>query len=520
MKKHFSTSSWISTQRSLLFKILFCFIVTCFLLATSFAYHNKVASFHFVDEEDNFVLGKYLLEGKKVYGNLFSHHQPLAYVFSAGIQKATHPNSIYLLLKWHRDIMILLTIAGSLLLTWRFGLRMLFFIFIFELTKIYLLGNIFLSESLVIYPLVYVVALLLSHQKSLRRAEHLLFGVCLSLIILLLAPLWPLCILLSLLYVQKFHFKHLPLVLLGGLPPLLVSLFFISLPQYFYNVFYINFFYYIPLDSHHSTLVNVLLAFLSPLISFIFFDHRTSTLSIAQTCSLVLVVASGFLIKKKRMYLPMTAFLALGFSNIRYVPIGQEFYNGFHLLPWYALIIMFTGYALVEVFTLAKSRNVKIVVLMMVFVLFGLAVKESLPTLWRKADTQHDLYVNYSTQFTMGEAVSIMKTKGDTLFVAPDEWLVYWQANIQPASTMINYYPWMTKVPHLRAEVESTFQNRPPTFFYLHGSSLDLEKYLAEYNVLSKDGQRTSLFVRKKKLSSLTPAQKEALSFHHFEVQK
>src|SRR3989344_1765887 len=88
------------------------------LIFLGYFYENKVFYIHFVDEEDNLVLGKYLTRGEKLYSDLFSHHQPLAYIISAGIQKTTDPNSIALLIKRHREFLIVWSAIWLLLLTW------------------------------------------------------------------------------------------------------------------------------------------------------------------------------------------------------------------------------------------------------------------------------------------------------------------------------------------------------------------------------------------------------------------
>ena len=78
-------------------------LLILFLSITTFFYLNKVFSFHFVDEDHNFALGKYLLQGEILYRDFFTNHQPMETIGSALIQKSTNPPNIAQLVKRHRQ---------------------------------------------------------------------------------------------------------------------------------------------------------------------------------------------------------------------------------------------------------------------------------------------------------------------------------------------------------------------------------------------------------------------------------
>ena len=115
-----------------LFKILSFLILLFFLLINGYFYQNKALALHFVDEEYNFVLGRQIIEGRKLYSEAFLNHQPLAPILSVPIQKITKPNSIFLLVKHHREAMIVYGILWLIFLYFRFGLAVLVFAPIFE----------------------------------------------------------------------------------------------------------------------------------------------------------------------------------------------------------------------------------------------------------------------------------------------------------------------------------------------------------------------------------------------------
>ena len=136
---------------------------------------------------------------------------------------------------------------------------------------------------------------------------------------------------------------------------------------------------------------------------------------------------------------------------------------------------------------------------------------------------QRDWYVNYSNQFTIGEAIKIMKNEqkesGETLFVIPDEWLIYWQSGFKLPVKINTYYPWMDKIPKLKNNFETMFLASPPTFLYCDcPKDLPIRLYLVNYDQLIKNGQNSSLFVLKSKLEDLSKDQIDKLKYYGFEI--
>lgn len=501
-------------------RIVLLGLTLVFLLITGFFYQNKALSLHFVDEEDNMILGDYLLKGDKLYSDLFSHHQPFAYVLSAGIQKVFQPDSIFLLIKRHREVVITLSILFSVILVFRFGVSALLTVSVYELTKIFLLGNLFLSESLVVYPLLYLFFVVWS-QKKLNKLETIFIGFLFAFCFFTIAPLWPvLLLLLGILHFKaKFDFKTFALLIIGALPILLICLFFSSIRDYFFNVFYINFKYYIPSDGTKPSLINLLKSLVSPYLVFVKGVEKTPILHIIQTITVVFTFFSIILLRAKKYWLVFLSFIVLMLANIRFVQPGLDYYRGFHLLPWFAILISSTFLMAGTVWKSNKNKILKIASIFFISILFFVAFQKSKDVLFRKVDLNNSWYINYSAQFSLGEAVRIMREDGEALFVAPDEWLIYWQADIEHASKMINYYAWMTHVPELSNEVNKTFEEYPPVYFYCKCPEGYINPNFYEgYEEMIKDGRSTSLFVKTKKLDSLNSEQTEKLKFFGFKI--
>lgn len=503
-------------------RILLLLAVIALFLLTGKAYQNQSLSFHFVDEEDNIVLGNYLLKGEKLYSDLFSHHQPLAYVFSAGVQKTTEPNTLYLLIKRHREAIIAWSFFWAVLLVWRFRLLMLLTLLIYEPLKIFLLGNLFLSESLVVYPLAYMLGWVFL-AKKLYLKEMILLGFCLSLSFLLLSPLWPLLGVLALYIFRKGRLGRAGwLGLLGGSAiPLILVINFISIPDYLFNAFYINFKYYIPMTSRDPLIFTTLKAFASPLLTFINFQNNNATFQVARILSVVLVFSCIFLVKKGNWKLPLLSIVLLGFANIRFVPPGEQGYSGFHIIPWFIALIITTLVSVKLVWKSGVGKLGRLGLLGVLGLLAVIVIRESGQTLFQKKDIARDFYVNYSRQAEFGAAVKIMKGSGDTLFVVPDEWLIYWQADIDHSSKMVNYYAWMSEVPEIKKPLHEIFAKNPPTYFYCDRCQFGyfgLEEFFPNFQRFKKDGKETNLLVLKEKVQDLSPEQKDKLKYYGFEV--
>ncbi|MEA3355665.1 MAG: hypothetical protein U9Q63_04265, partial [Patescibacteria group bacterium] len=127
------------------------------VLIFSFRLHNQRAlSFHFVDEEDHIATADFINQGMELYKDLSVNHQPLVYLGSSVLQKTTKPSSLYHLIKTHRLAMFVYGAIWSILLVWKFGSIGLIFSLFFEGLKFYGFGNLWLMESMAVYPSVYL----------------------------------------------------------------------------------------------------------------------------------------------------------------------------------------------------------------------------------------------------------------------------------------------------------------------------------------------------------------------------
>lgn len=498
--------------------VLFFIIFTLF---TSYFYYQKALSLHFVDEEHNIVLGNFLLKGEKMYEDIFNNHQPLAPIISAGIQKTTDSNSIYLLIKRHREFMIFWTLVWATILIIYFSYKIVPFIVFFELSKIVLLGNLFLSESLIIYPLIFLIGVLIN-DKNIRTWEYIFIGAIFTFITFTFAPIWPVILALFFVLIAKHlraNIKNYLFFLSGVIPVLTLILNFSSITDYFFDTFYINSKYFIPYGVENNTDGITILSFITPILSFLS-QNQSSSKVLINIISLLLIIVFFLLIKNKKYLTTFLIFLILGLANIRYINPSEQFYRGFHLLPWFALLLFFASFHAVSLYKQASKKTKTMLILLMTMGLVQ-SLNIAQQSLFKLNDSQQELYINYSKQFDSGIIVKSIKLEGETMLISPDEWLIYWQADITHPKKLVNFYEWMIRSPELKFIVDDSFANNPPTYVYCDcPESSYLYKYLNRYQKIKKHGGEISLYILDNKLKSLSSEQRQRLKFYGVELKE
>lgn len=495
------------------------FLGVILLSFISYVYFQHIFAFQFVDEEDNLILGHFLLQGQKLYSDLFSHHQPLAYILSALIQWVTTPADIYQLIFTHRFFMILWAFIWGVGLIWRFKEQIVLPLIIFELIKVFILGNLFLSESLVVYPIIYIAAVIFM-QKKIIRIELFFLGFLFSFSGLLLAPIWPLLIFCAgyLIWVKKILKKDLVYVAGGCVLPVVLVSPFIDVSYYFHNVFYINYKYYIPQSAEEKMPLAFVKALFSPLI-ILSSPNTLGTLGfILKMMVPVYLFSMGFLIFKKRYSLFILSVVILTLANLRYYAPYSEYRSGFHLLIWIGLFTFLSGYFFQTSVLQIKNNYLRVILVVIGILLIGGVVVNS-KLLFETHSFQTDFNKNYSEKVMYGEAIKVMKTPEDTLFVIPDEWLLYFQADIRNNNKMVNFYGWMSLVWELNDPVVEKFKLMPPEFFYCDCPEETVLRYSEDYHQMMRNGAKTKLWVLKSRFNQLNDEQKTKIRSLNFQLE-
>lgn len=487
------------------------FLTIILLIIVGFSQKMQALSFPFVDEQDNFAIGKYLLKEEIIYEDIITNHQPLTYILSAAVQKIRPSNTTFSLLVNHRMALFFWTSIWALVLVWYFGLGGFLAVIIFELTKSDMFGNLFLAESMVAYPLLFITGIFLQN-THLEKLTLIILGISFTVVLFTLSPIWPALLLLMLLLIYKLKNQPQKKFIYIALGILIVTLFvakFSSISGYIQQTIFINLTYTIP-QYHDGTykeswVATIFKSFITPVFSFT--KDATSVIWIIRVLTLMLVVNIVLLIRKDKKKLALTVLFLLGLSNIRFIYPGDNPYNSFHLIPWYSLFIFVT--------VMLAIKQKKIVNVALIVIVLMISLRYGVNNLFVKKDMQIEYTTNYSTHTDIGQIIGIMKNSKDTLFVSPNAWLVYWQSDVSHLPKLYGYYTWMSGIPRFHTKITESFEKNPPTFFYCENcKGLDLGKYLSKYQEIKRNGMNANLFVINEKIKGLTDAQKEQLKFY------
>jgi hypothetical protein len=496
-------------------RLIFYWLLLAFFLVGAFRLsQSRSLSFHFVDEEDHMVFASYMNQGFKLYQDLSSNHQPLVYLGSALVQKITQPENIFMLVKKHRQAIFFYAALWSFLLVARFRLLGLVLVGLFEVLKYYLFGNLFLMESLAVYPAIYLFGVMIEMvltNKLVGSWESVFLGLCSFLIIFNLVPLWPWLGLAWLVFWFKnkknFVWQITALILATAIlfaliPPL----------GWFKETVWNNFVYAVPRLSPIKSLTDWLRLIFFPFLALF---SRNSLQS-----AWIRIFFSGWLItflyltlkKDKKAFWLGSGYIFLLLANNRVLSPKAVFYQGFHLLPWLGLLIMLFLFSL----KLWPTRHKKApwLILLMAGWSLPLLLNQSMPY-FGKTNIEQEYYVNYSNFDDFNWAVKSLSQTGDRLAVLTNDSLIYWQSGTVPASRQIVYYAWEHAVPDLEKDYKKVFSQNPPEFIY-GGHEAGLVK--KEYIRVFKNGQATELFIRKDKLENITKEQWNQAARRGFEI--
>jgi len=463
-------------------------------------YSQHFLHISFVDEEDYFLIGKYLNNGIKLYSKYFSHHQPGAYAISGLIQKITKPNSIYLLVKRHRQFMAVWSMGWCLFLVIKYRMRGLLACLAIEAISLTYFKNMFLPESLVIYPLIFGAS-----QVFDDNFDNFWWATCVSFISTLLAPLWPIVLVLFLakLWVKKKYRKEVLKIILGGLTPWLILLPTIDIKNYFYDAIFVNLKYYIPQVDNGSWWLSV-----SRLISLLF--TKSGDIQAITIKLFLIILWIGTVTRFKSNKIKTTLMLVLiVLTDTRRQEITKIGFDGFHGLPWIAMIIWMS----------IKIIPKKLLFMPLVVILFMSDRYWNSNLIKRDLDT--DYYVHYSQQIDVGEPIKIMKKADSKVFVVPDKPLIYWHSDTAPPNKFVFFYKWMNNTGFMRQEIEGSVDKENFDFWVYPWENQDLpgfENYLTKnYVRLKRGGEYVNLYVKQDIIDGLNEEQKMKLSFYNYE---
>jgi hypothetical protein len=481
------------------------FLVLFFFALLFKLYEARIFNIAFADENTNFITGKWIAEGKIFYKDFFFNHQPIPSLISAAVQGFFDPNSIFLLVKRHREFLFFYSLAWIVFLTLRFGKLAVVIGTAVESTKFIFLGNVFLAEGLVVYPLIYLFwSAYRSCDKRIRIIRAELFLICTTFVYIFL-NLLPLLPFLAVNYIaialnknsdRRFFIFSLALILLLAFAVLGL---FVSWKGFFEQAFIVNLLEVAPDEASKgfgSAVFNtLLLPFRILFIQNSSINLLLKSISVAYICSLIMIL------KLRKYRLLFFSLIGVALINLRPIEFGI-FSSGHRFLPFYSILITATVLNLASVI---GQKRLSIEGRFSYFLLITVAVmvvRIAFSEFSGKVDQYSNWYKNYSVDFDYGETIKILSADDDKLMVAPQNDLIYWQSGLEPNSFYFFNLDFMFESKMLANDVYLRWRQNQPDFIYFEDNKKAFEFFdnLSGYQNVLQNGKPSRLYISQDKL--------------------
>lgn len=493
-----------------------------FLIINAAIYlQNQAHSFYFEDETEHVTLAWMMRNyDSTLYRDLSTNHQPLpilvAFLFLSVIKFTTLFRFISLL----RLGMILISAAGAGIVIWRFKLQGLLSVIVLETIKVYFLGYHLLAESLVIYAVVFLTALLIEKifihpaQTSLHdTVDAILSAVAIWIIGFNLAMLWPFLIisLIMLFWVSTNHSKKI----FGLTALILVASIFLVIPpvEWFRESVSNVLTYFLPYQASVTGPTSLWRVLFFPLLAFSNLNTLLGLFLSIQTLILTYSIwQSRKKIKKiKSLLMGLLIYLLIVSLNPRIDQIDVIYYTGFHLLPFLAGYLTLTIAASLWTFQALprKNRTQNLIILTCLFIpLIFISSR------WygEQKDVLTEHIIQYQRFEIIGTAIASLRQPGQNLWVGPIHGYLNLVAHLPLADRQNAHLDWALNSPILYQEFIDEMENHPPDYIYYpdHGHDryyqLILPYLQKEYTSIStQDHKQTEFYILTQNLDVTSP---------------
>lgn len=483
-------------------KLLVFIALFFFLGVMGYLAYNYSQSERFGDETAHFIGGHFILQGKRIYQDLQFNHQPLPYFFSTAAELFTQPKNLYLFIARQREAVFIYAAIWNIIYYFAFGPIFILFTVLFEIIKYFFQGYKVLNETIAVYPLVYMFGVTVESflfKKKPLKISLIIFSISSFIVTFSLLPLWIVIIFLygMLLYSLKknrllWKYAVLPLFVLTT-----ILSYFVSFPHLIKETVINNFIYFLPNSGGNISYVKMIF------LPFASFFPPYSPQKIQVALFILFSIGSCVVAFKKRLLLKyLLVLLVIILTN--FFRVDDYTFSNFHLLPWLG------GVMAVEMFWIKIAKE-KLIILS-VFTVFLLIA--AAPQLLEKKNLATEFFINYSESESYGNAIRVMKNPKDRMLALPNDTLVYWVAEIDVPTRVLEYYPWVYHIPEYNEELIELFKNNPPEFVLNIG--LDpmhkTEEYIlstleTNYQNLYHTGNPSRLYVLKNRLKEVSNKQ-------------
>lgn len=486
--------------------ILFFLLIN---LLSGYIHYNLRLSEKFGDEIFHFYGGHLVLKGIKLYQQVQVNHQPIPHLLSAFSEIFFSQYNLYTFIARHREMVFIYSFIWNLINFVFFGKIALITIALFESLKFYFQGYKNLQETLVSYPLIFLITdvLFLSFNKKDSVLRKIFFSIALFFAVFSFLPTWFAC---GLLFFSRFVMtkKNKFILLLPFL--ILTSLMGTLIPytDYLIETIYNNLFFYVPNSAYGFNLIKI------ALLPFgVFFAPYNNQKLIIGILVVLFFYQLFLLIKSKKFKIAFFLVVLLYLTN--FLQVDEFKFNSFHLLQWVASLISLTvslSFLYLKKFISSWRINFIHIILILISLFFLIDNDYFI----KKKDFNNEFYVNYSPSETYGRVISLLKDKNDQLFVYSNDPLIYYSSGILPSTKVVEYYTWIFNIPKYKKEVLDLFNSRMPEFVVnldlnknqpIEGFILNkLEKHYVNLQHVNKSSH---LYINKEKLKEINFFQKK-----------
>lgn len=497
---------------------LFLFLLIFFAAITKI-YYERVGSFSFGDEWNNFTAAFFMLKGRMLYSHIFYNHQVLPVYISYLIQRLFHPKTMYALVLYHRMFIVLFSFTMDLFLIFRFKKNGILFVLFYESTKFYLFGNLFLAESLIVQPVVYMFGIAWEKIQKIRisRLDLILSAVFCWFIVFTREPYVPLVVILygTILFEKNIHRINKYSI---GVFILLCALMIIPLYKSFYDYFFQVIVFNLTITLSRQIVgqgagIDLAKVFFYPIL--IFFDGKWNYFRniLIELDSIFLLLLFVFTLFLKRIKETFFVLFILGLAGIRFIPPGVVFYDAFHMLQWWGVFIFGIILLIAELHKNKKFETFHHFLLCSVCLILIYTIFSSGSFIWEKVNKQEEFTRNYAHYYINAEVIRLLSNPKNTLFADQWDYFIHWHANLD-SSYEYAIYSFTTKgYERYRIARENMFRTNPPDFYYTFCAKNEFFSKLLpkdsfkDYAQLYRDSRPSCLYVRSAILSGINKSQ-------------
>ncbi len=489
-------------------------------------FQKYTQSFHFGDESEHLTPAWMMVYyNSKLYKDITTNHQPLPILTSVLFLKVNKYQNPFMFVERLRQFMFLISFLGALILVLKFRLVGLATVILIETNKFYLLGYHLLAESIVLYPVMLIVGITITHllnnqQKNSninQNFEVLLFGLSTFWIAFNLLPAWPFLVIANLIYLHYLKKNKQLLLIFFIILPTLLLFAILNFKDWYHFAILDNIKYFIPSDTQANSWQSYLSILLYPVKNIINPNFLISKLLLVIIFALIITKALSYISKVKNkstlFFKFLLLYLLLVLLNLRVSKIDVGFYTAFHTLPLRGALTITMVILFANSIRLFKASFIKKLVFLSLSTLLFFTVLFFNTIWWREnVNKTNEHFLQYGNIESLGTALNVLKQKDDKLLTGELEGFLNIFAGIPTAGRQNAYLDWSFQSKESRDYLINLMASNPPTFIYFppEGPYFNLlTPYLKNsYTQLQKDnGSKINAYILTSQINNRTTQQ-------------